>query len=448
MTAQIAILNKSGVALATDSTVTIQSGGAAGNHRKTYNTANKLFTLSKFQPVAVMTYGNASFMGIPWETIIKTYRTQLHDKSFQTLSEYTEDFLEFVRSNDDLFPDQYQRRIFQAETQVAYEMIKSSVAKATADLDSEGADGNEEERKKRASDVIKEDWEHTKSGKFVPNISKNFLQTLKKSYSKEIDSALETVFSQTPLSAVDKRRLKNIAVDRFCYLGHGKEIPSSSGIVIAGFGSSEPFPSVKSFLFHGLAKGKLRHEEGIGCACTHENPNSAAVLPFAQTDVVSSFVKAVDPQFHKLIVGYLYKIFENHAPSVLKEVKTVCNQLGSELSAEIEKEILERLTTESLEGLESTIGKLENHVRSKHIDPLLDVIAILPKDELAALAESLVSLTSVKRKMSLDLETVGGPVDVAVISKGDGFVWINRKHYFGSDLNPHFLQNYFRGQES
>jgi len=58
---------------------------------------------------------------------------------------------------------------------------------------------------------------------------------------------------------------------------------------------------------------------------------------------------------------------------------------------------------------------------------------------LAATAEALVSLTSLSRRVTTEIETVGGPVDVAVISKGDGFVWINRKHYFKGELNPHFL---------
>ena len=47
--------------------------------------------------------------------------------------------------------------------------------------------------------------------------------------------------------------------------------------------------------------------------------------------------------------------------------------------------------------------------------------------------------------LAADLETVGGPIDVAVISKGDGFVWVKRKHYFPADLNNHFFRNYFRG---
>ena len=33
-----------------------------------------------------------------------------------------------------------------------------------------------------------------------------------------------------------------------------------------------------------------------------------------------------------------------------------------------------------------------------------------------------------------------GPVDVAVITKGDGFVWLKRKHYFPAELNPHYFE--------
>jgi len=42
-------------------------------------------------------------------------------------------------------------------------------------------------------------------------------------------------------------------------------------------------------------------------------------------------------------------------------------------------------------------------------------------------------------------ETVGGPIDVAVISKVDGFIWIKRKHYFKIELNPQFSANYYKG---
>ena len=74
----------------------------------------------------------------------------------------------------------------------------------------------------------------------------------------------------------------------------------------------------------------------------------------------------------------------------------------------------------------------------------LDAVEFLDKSELAALAESLVSLAALRQKVSLDMETVGGPVDVAVISKGDGFIWISRKYYFQRELNPFYFQRYLR----
>jgi hypothetical protein len=53
-----------------------------------------------------------------------------------------------------------------------------------------------------------------------------------------------------------------------------------------------------------------------------------------------------------------------------------------------------------------------------------------------------VALTSLKRRVSSDAETVGGAIDVALISKGDGFVWIKRKYYFPEQLNPQFNRLY------
>jgi hypothetical protein len=63
---------------------------------------------------------------------------------------------------------------------------------------------------------------------------------------------------------------------------------------------------------------------------------------------------------------------------------------------------------------------------------------------LADIAESLVRMTCVKIHASTSLETVGGPVDVAVITKGDGFVWMKRKHYFDANFNHQFFERYNR----
>ena len=57
---------------------------------------------------------------------------------------------------------------------------------------------------------------------------------------------------------------------------------------------------------------------------------------------------------------------------------------------------------------------------------------LLRISDLAAIAEALVSLTALRARMSArEKETVAGPIDVAVLSKGEGFIWVKRKDSVG-----------------
>lgn len=87
--------------------------------------------------------------------------------------------------------------------------------------------------------------------------------------------------------------------------------------------------------------------------------------------------------------------------------------------------------------------ELQSYINSEQVTPVVSTVLSLPKNELAEMAETLVNLTSFRQRVSPDAETVGGPVDVAVISRGDGFIWIKRKHYFQAELNHQFFNNYF-----
>ncbi len=67
MTAEIVVMNKNGIAMAADSAVTI-------GEQKIYNSAVKLFSLSKTEPIGIMIYGSADLSSTPWEIIIKQYK--------------------------------------------------------------------------------------------------------------------------------------------------------------------------------------------------------------------------------------------------------------------------------------------------------------------------------------------------------------------------------------
>jgi nitric oxide synthase oxygenase domain/subunit len=108
------------------------------------------------------------------------------------------------------------------------------------------------------------------------------------------------------------------------------------------------------------------------------------------------------------------------------------------------KTLRDQISKAKEEFADAFFKRLNKYSIEQHIRPVTSAVANLPKEELAVMAETLVNLTSFKRRVTHDPETVGGPVDVAVISKGDGFIWIKRKHYFDPNLNHHFFANYYR----
>ena len=81
------------------------------------------------------------------------------------------------------------------------------------------------------------------------------------------------------------------------------------------------------------------------------------------------------------------------------------------------------------------IDKLNDYKQTVITQPLLNMLAFMGIEDMAELAESLVNVTSLKRKFTEGFESVGGPVDVVVVTKGDGIVWIKRKQYFTKSLN-------------
>ena len=91
MTAEIAILNKSAVALATDSAATVSSRDKT---EKIFESADKLFELSYSQPIAIMIYNEMSFLGMPLPALIKHFRDK-HYK-FDYVIEAGMKFFEYI----------------------------------------------------------------------------------------------------------------------------------------------------------------------------------------------------------------------------------------------------------------------------------------------------------------------------------------------------------------
>lgn len=238
MTAEVAILNKSTIALAADSAMTISRGTSDG---KTYN-VNKLFSLSKYHPVAVMVYGDAELMSVPWETIVKQYRHALGEYCFDTLEEYALDFLQFIESFSGLFPDHHQRGAAQFACKSYFEFMKKQIDDAVKEAAETESELTTRAIKVIARRIIQRCDGELKQRSRLPNLPAQFASQTRRYYRKEISKAIETVFPKSFLTELNLRRLASVAGNVL-----SKDIfpMGVSGVVIAGFGDAESFPSVK-----------------------------------------------------------------------------------------------------------------------------------------------------------------------------------------------------------
>ena len=430
MTAEIGILNKTAVALAADSAVTVQK--AQG--QKIYNSANKLFSLSKYHPVGIMLFGGASFMGIPWETIIKVYRSRLGKKSFKTLKEYANNLIEFVKeSGANFVPQKQQEQYIKAHIWIYYQFMKDEIKKA---LDNAVKDKSlkEEDIRLIVRQIIENKKADIEKSSFLDEIAEKNKNGFINKHGKDIDEITNKVFENLPLEDKSKADLKDIAIGLFYRAGTFTN--DSSGIVIAGFGEDEIFPSIHAFQFECLVEGVLKYTPLPQKTGEISFENNAMITPFAQSEMVHTFIEGIDPSLEQLSIGYLSKIFSQYPDTLLKQI-VLKYEDGRQ-------DTLNKLKGISDAILKDYIEQNKKYRQDVHISPILSIVGILPKDELASMAEALVNLTWFKRRITMDAETVGGPIDVAVISKGDGFVWIKRKHYFAPQLNPQFFENYFR----
>jgi hypothetical protein len=431
VTAEIAIFNKTAVALAADSAVTMQIEGG----QKIYNTVNKLFTLSKYRPVGVMVYGASEFMGVPWESIIKEHRRELGKAKHAALRGYVDAFMAWMATAKLLFPDTLQAQILTATITGYLGQIKREIdEKVAASLAAKEA-VDPERVKQVVTEIIVLHRNRSQAIPRLATVKADYEQKFLERHADEIEKACKSVFQELPFSPEALAALLEILPAIFCRDSFGA---GTSGIVFAGFGDDEIFPSLIHCSLETLVDGILKWKE-VQTGWVDHFTNNATIIPFAQREMVDTFLSGVDPAYKNMVFGVLHQVLRTSADQIFDMIP--------EAALANKKNLVKAINDKIPEVLNAFDSRLNEYSQRRHIAPIMSAVAALPKDELAAMAESLVNLTSFRRKISTEAETVGGQIDVAVISKGDGFIWIKRKHYFEIGKNPQFMPNYYRDVE-
>jgi len=387
MTAEIAILNKSGIVLASDSASTI-------GDNKVYNSARKLFTLSSNHSVGITVYGNGEFMQTPWDIVIGEYRKSIGNIKQSKLEDYASSFIEYLKTNDFLKNKEIQDNYIYAFINKVTTFVFSSTEEPVNFLISQG--------QTVGSDVLipllREEIKNIKNQFNEAYVLELDLEDFKERYYAVF---LEILYNISAIDEVSEAISSDLFDLIYFTLIRDNLFLSSTGIVIAGYGEDEIFPSLSSFRIYSFImdefKYSLHQQARVGQG---SNELKSTIIPFAQDDVVNTVVQGIDPQLSQFLVDQS-AVFDG-----------------------LDKEKYNRI-----------INNLSEIQRKVYIEPMLDMIALLPVEETSVIAETLMNLTSFKRKYSTSVETVGGPIDVLAITPSESPIWVKRKHYFNLDDN-------------
>lgn len=407
MTLIVWVGNKDALAFAADSVGSVE--------HKTF-IVNKLFEISDNDPVWVVIAGSADFMGISLETIIKEFRKSIVDRREESLFDYVKLFLEYVKDADYLKKTTNKELIeilISSLFQTLQRRIDGVVSNAWDDPEFVVKELEEQNRilTKKSGDAVA-DFLGKILGKlqqeahnlcWVENISENIDTILPIVNQKDLASVF------CPGGSENFKMFMNIILLSLQTDSTLIRCIDYSKLIFFGFWEKDYFPKVCTInLFQKLEKSILYSKE------EEVEIKNSFIEPYAQSDDVWTSILGIWDNTVIRLEQILNKKLQN------LEKNNIIKQGDGQ-------EILQ------------VVGESLQIIRQETVEPLHQAVALLSKAELWKIAENFVGIGSMKKRINMGYETIWGPIDVAVVTKADGFVRIKRKFYFDADIN----YNYF-----
>lgn len=422
MTAIVGVLSRAGIAFAADSAATVTSSSG----QKITNHANKLFTLSKHQPVGIAIYNNLEFHGIPWDTIIKMYRDSLSTKKYKTLKEYVDSFWKYIKK--EILPSiVYEQTAYLAEG--IRKLYAEHKRKALEEIGGVITEDNKVEFYERMVQHMNQFV--TNNNTIAPDYADYKERELENSAKTFVDEVLkdDLADSKCPLNYKQSFIKSVYTLVRYEFFGYWDNI--YTGLVFFGYGEKELLPVCYQYRVNIAMEGRIKY--CLDYQKIISTTDASVIVPFAQTDVTNTVIRSVEDSLRK-------KFYDNYKSCIIAMRDEVVDYIRKSGAPD---EVIQKLNSLDVNHYtELYKNGMDKYIQEEYIEPLVLTVAYLSKEDLAELVESLVKMTCLKKHITKDLETVGGPVDVAVVTKGDGFIWMKRKHYFDPDLNKQFFERY------
>ena len=183
-------------------------------------------------------------------------------------------------------------------------------------------------------------------------------------------------------------------------------------LVFAGYGKEQKYPQLIYVPINGVSKGELNYklEEMKVVDISDNHPSD--IQYFGQTDITATLTED------------LSKNEDNQ--NLCEGILNIFIEKRNELKARGQIDDSKLSIPDCFGAVESAFNARHRNMRQKWYDAVKNYSL----QEMASLAETLIKATELHRSIMFQPESVGGLVDLAVITREDGFQWLNRKSWY------------------
>lgn len=425
MTSEVVVQNKRGLVLAADSAVT--TSGMALGHPRYSKTANKIFDACPEGRIAVMIFENVSIDKVPWELAVKEFRASQQGKGpLPTLQGYVDALLAFIQSSALLFPQDH----IDATRDRALQSAVIHVLSRANDLFPDFSDESKSlpDRLTAWTNAVQALMPEYAAKGLYSTLSQAAHDALLMNIAAEV-AKIQPDLSTTKYGAVIANPTVLMELAIAALYKEPTEFLGFTGVVVAGYGDGDLFPGYKTLHVYGHVGSELvyavpHHMGNDYCGRPVTYQNAGWIQAFAQSTMIDLFTDGF---------GYsLRNIIRKQSGLALDEFVAGLQAAGVQIPAGVATSIHNATLTKFM-------GAWIRENYDVNFMPLINVIGGLSVQEMADLAENLLTLESLKERVTSPTESVGGPIDIAVITRSEGLVWVKRKHFFDQALNLRYV---------
>ena len=401
MTSQLILLNGFGVALASDSAMTL------GNKR-TYETAEKVIPLPKPHRIAVLHSGSVTIHGMPYSVLVNEWANTLGSTPLRTVSLYRQNFISWLNDNHDWVTPGRATEDFMYQLKDMYRIIWNKIKE---DID---AEDDEATQQAKCLEIFT-NYANMYGG--FPSLSHSEGDWTNQAYSrieKEVNESQTYWFDDIPMS----QEINN-EIHKFTrlYLERGHFL-NRAGLAFAGFGEKQLLPSYANVNIGGIMNESLLYEHDGELSAEPGESGYFGIYPIGQRDSIDLVLKGLD---YRLVQIASDAVMQTMFPKTDEETDPTGDKKSHQAA---DKDIDPEFSSKIYTAIEESF---EEWSENKYVKGLRGAIASLPVASLATVARSLIEVQSLSQTITGEMGTVGGPIDVATISREHGFQWIRHK---------------------